>query len=57
MQASLNRGKRILSIDDDPDVTLTLKTILENDGHTVDVFNDPIIALESFKKWLVMLLN
>ena len=54
---SLNRGKRILSIDDDPDVTLTLKTILENDGHTVDVFNDPIIALESFKNWLVMLLK
>ena len=50
VQASLNRDKRILSIDDDPDVTLTLKTILENDGHTVDVFNDPIIALESFKK-------
>jgi CheY-like chemotaxis protein len=46
----LIRRQRILSVDDDPDVTLTLKTVLENDGYTVDVFNDPIIALENFKK-------
>ena len=35
-------------IDDDPDVTL--KTVLENDGYVVDIFNDPIMALEHFKK-------
>jgi CheY-like chemotaxis protein len=46
----LIRRQRILSVDDDPDVTLTLKTVLENDGYTVDVFNDPIIALDNFKK-------
>jgi CheY-like chemotaxis protein len=46
----LKRDRRILSIDDDPDVALTLKTVLENDGYTVDIFNDPFIALESFKK-------
>ena len=44
------RHRRILSVDDDPDVTLTLKTILENDGYAVDIFNDPIIALDHFKK-------
>ena len=37
-------------IDDEPDVTLTLKTVLENDGYAVDMFNDPIMALEHFKK-------
>jgi len=42
--------KRILLIDDEPDVTLTLKTVLENDGYAVDIFNDPVIALDHFKK-------
>jgi PleD family two-component response regulator len=42
--------RRILLIDDEPDVTLTLKTVLENDGYEVDMFNDPIMALEHFKK-------
>ena len=44
------KGRRILSIDDEPDGTLTMKTVLENDGYTVDAFNDPVMALESFKK-------
>ncbi|HEY6886030.1 MAG TPA: response regulator [Nitrososphaeraceae archaeon] len=39
-------------VDDEPDVTLTFKTVLENNGYTVDVFNDPIIALRNFKKAL-----
>ena len=43
-------SRRILLIDDDPDVTLTLKTVLENNGYAVDVFNDPIMALQNFKK-------
>ena len=37
-------------IDDEPDVTLTLKTVLANDGYAVDIFNDPIMVLEHFKK-------
>jgi CheY-like chemotaxis protein len=40
-------------IEDDPDVTLTLKTVLENGGYTVDTFNDPVIALKNFKKVIV----
>jgi two-component system, OmpR family, response regulator ChvI len=47
-----NARRRILIVDDEPDVTLTLKTVLENNGYTVDVFNDPIIALRNFKKAL-----
>jgi CheY-like chemotaxis protein len=37
-------------VDDEPDITLTLKTVLENNGYVVDVFNDPIMSLENFKK-------
>jgi two-component system, OmpR family, response regulator ChvI len=46
----VNARRRILIVDDEPDVTLTLKTVLENNRYTVDVFNDPIIALRNFKK-------
>jgi DNA-binding response OmpR family regulator len=47
-KASTNR--RILVVDDDPDITLTLKTGLEPIGLLqVDTFNDPELALSSFK--------
>jgi two-component system, OmpR family, response regulator ChvI len=47
-KASTNR--RILVVDDDPDITLTLKTGLEPSGLLqVDTFNDPELALSSFK--------
>lgn len=42
--------KRILIVDDEPDITFTLKSGLENSGlFSVDVFNDPKLALASFK--------
>jgi DNA-binding response OmpR family regulator len=34
--------KKILVIDDEPDLTYTLKNILEDNGFEVDLFNDPI---------------
>jgi DNA-binding NtrC family response regulator len=41
---------RILVVDDDPDITLTLKAGLEIVGlFDVDMFNDPESALKSFK--------
>ena len=41
---------RILVVDDDPDITLTLKAELEIVGlFDVDMFNDPESALKSFK--------
>jgi CheY-like chemotaxis protein len=46
----LNGIKKILVVDDEPDITLTLKTVLENNGYAVDTFNDPVIALDNFKK-------
>jgi CheY-like chemotaxis protein len=39
-----------LVVDDEPDITLTLKAGLETVGiFDVDVFNDPELALKSFK--------
>jgi CheY-like chemotaxis protein len=42
--------KRILIVDDDPDITIALSTVLEDNGYTVYVFNDPIDALSNFKQ-------
>ena len=41
--------KKILVIDDEPDLTYTLKNILEDNGFEVDTFNDPILALNNYK--------
>jgi CheY-like chemotaxis protein len=42
--------KRILIVDDDPDITLALSTVLEDNGYTVYAFNDPTDALSNFKQ-------
>ena len=36
-------------IDDEPDLTYTIKKILEENGFEVDTFNDPILALNNYK--------
>src|SRR6266487_6693064 len=41
--------KRILVVDDEQDVTSTLKTALYNSGFKVDSFNNPILALKNFQ--------
>jgi DNA-binding response OmpR family regulator len=41
--------KNILLVDDEPDLTFTLKYILEAYDFTVDTFTDPIIALNYYK--------
>ena len=41
--------KNILLIDDEPDITFTIKNILEDNGFKVDSFNDPTIALKSYR--------
>jgi CheY-like chemotaxis protein len=40
--------KRILLVDDEPDVTYTIKNIVEDNGFKVDTFTDPITALKSY---------
>ena len=41
--------KRILIVDDEPDVNLALRIVLEENNFSVDSFNDPLLALENFK--------
>jgi len=38
-----------LYVDDEPDMTTMLKMALERAGFTIDTFNDPLLALKSFK--------
>jgi DNA-binding response OmpR family regulator len=42
-------NKRVLLVDDEPDLNLTLKITLEENGFKVDSFTDPLSALENFK--------
>jgi DNA-binding response OmpR family regulator len=43
-------NKRVLLVDDEPDLNLTIKMILEENGFKVDSFTDPLVALENFKE-------
>ena len=43
-------NKRVLIVDDEPDVNLTLKMVLEENGFQVNSFTDPLLALENFRK-------
>ena len=42
-------SKRVLIVDDESDVNLTIKMALEENGFKVDSFTDPLLALENFK--------
>jgi CheY-like chemotaxis protein len=60
--SQLNKKKRILFVDDEPDVTLALKIGLEgsnNNGFQVVTFNDPLEALSNFEagKYDLLLLD
>jgi two-component system, OmpR family, response regulator ChvI len=41
--------RRLLIVDDDPDITTFFKLALDDAGYDVDVFNDAIQALSNFK--------
>jgi DNA-binding response OmpR family regulator len=43
-------NKRVLIVDDEPDVNLAVKIALEENGFQVNTFTDPFLALESFRK-------
>ncbi|HSF00230.1 MAG TPA: response regulator [Nitrososphaeraceae archaeon] len=47
---SFTKGKNILIVDDDEDLTDLFKTFLESNGYKVDAFTDPIDALYYFRK-------
>jgi DNA-binding response OmpR family regulator len=48
--------KRRLIVNDEPDITLAFKKGLECNEYEVDTFNDPLVALSSFKTSLYHLL-
>ena len=43
------KGKKLLIVDDEPDITFTIKNILEDSRFKVDTFNDPISALDNYQ--------
>jgi DNA-binding response OmpR family regulator len=45
-----DKRRMILIVDDEPDITTVLKTTLEDNGFQVASFDDPISALENFRK-------
>jgi DNA-binding response OmpR family regulator len=51
-----NDKKRILLVDDELDITITFRMVLESNGFLVDTFNDPQGALSNFKADLYDLL-
>jgi DNA-binding response OmpR family regulator len=56
MTSDKKKTTRILLVDDEYDVSLTVKTILEKYGFAVDCYNDPTMALSNFKPGLYDLL-
>ena len=52
----MRKTKRILVIDDESDICITLSNVLEGDGFVVHTFDDPLLALEDFREDLYDLL-
>jgi CheY-like chemotaxis protein len=46
---SNNKIKKILLVDDEPDVIYAIKSVLEDNKFEIDSFNDPITALKSYR--------
>ena len=44
-----DKKKKILFVDNEPGMTTMLKMALERVGFLIDTFNDPLLALKSFK--------
>ena len=42
------KRRQILVVDDELDITFTLKSVLENGGFKVDLFNDHLLVLQNF---------
>ena len=41
--------KRIMVVDDEPDLILILEVVLKENGFKVDTFDDPVVALKSYR--------
>ena len=45
-----HRRRRILIVDDEPDITSSFEQALRDNGFKVDIANDSLLALKSFKE-------
>jgi DNA-binding NtrC family response regulator len=43
-------AKKIMAIDDEPDILKLVQAALRRYGHEVDVFSEPVAALEHFRR-------
>jgi DNA-binding response OmpR family regulator len=52
------QGRRILIVDDELDIAFTFKMVLEENGFNtrVDIYNEPLLALQNFKPGVYALL-
>jgi len=41
--------KKIMLVDNEPDVTYAIESVLDENGFEVDSFNDPVLACDTFK--------
>jgi DNA-binding response OmpR family regulator len=49
VKMSTIKGKKLLIVDDESDITFTIKSILEDNGFKVDSFTDSISALDNYQ--------
>jgi DNA-binding response OmpR family regulator len=42
------KKNRVLIVDDEDDINLLFKMVLEDKGYKIDTFNDPLVALQNF---------
>ena len=40
---------KVLLVDNEPDVTYAIRTVLEDNGFEVDSFSDPVLVSETYK--------
>ena len=40
---------KVLLVDNEPDVTYAIRTVLEDNGFEVDPFNDPVLVCDTYK--------
>ena len=40
---------KIMLVDNEPDVTYAIRTVLEDNGFEVDSFNDPVLVCDTYK--------
>jgi two-component SAPR family response regulator len=52
----MDKVKILFIVDDEYDICITLKNVLEDSGFVVHAFDDPLLALENFRKDLYDLL-